>query len=161
MRSLRERLVDIPQVGRVVWIGVRPEHGAALVALPQARAIGGLGLEGDIASNGRAGGKRQVTLFQAEHLPVLASFTGQTKVTPLQVRRNLVVEGVNLLSLMRLRFRIGKEVILVGTGPCAPCGKMDETIAPGGFQAMRGHGGITTSVEVGGVIRVGDEIRTV
>jgi MOSC domain-containing protein YiiM len=50
-------------------------------------------------------------------------------------------------------------VVLVATGPCAPCGKMDEAIAAGGFQALRGHGGITARVERGGVIRLGDEVR--
>ena len=119
----------------------------------------GLGLEGDVAARGRSGGKRQVTLMQAEHLPVIAAFTKQDAVGPAQVRRNLVVAGINLLALVKLRFEIGNEVILVGTGACAPCSKMDETVAAGGFQAMRGHGGITASVERGGVIRLGDELR--
>ena len=143
----------------MIWIGVRPEHGAPLQPLTEARVIAGLGLEGDVAANGRSGGKRQVTLIQAEHLPVIAAFTRQNPVTPEQVRRNLVISGVNLLSLVKLRFRIGHDVVLVGTGPCAPCSKMDDTIAPGGFQAMRGHGGITASVERGGILRVGDELR--
>lgn len=143
----------------MIWIGVRPEHGAPLQPLTEARVIAGLGLEGDVAANGRSGGKRQVTLIQAEHLPVIAAFTRQNPVTPEQVRRNLVISGVNLLSLVKLRFRIGHDVVLVGTGPCAPCSKMDDTIAPGGFQAMRGHGGITASVERGGILRVGDELH--
>ena len=143
----------------MIWIGVRPEHGAPLQPLTEARVIAGLGLEGDVAANGRSGGKRQVTLIQAEHLPVIAAFTRQNPVTPEQVRRNLVISGVNLLSLVKLRFRIGHDVVLVGTGPCAPCSKMDDTIASGGFQAMRGHGGITASVERGGILRVGDELH--
>ena len=146
-------------MGRVTWIGIRPEHGAPLAPLEAARVIAGLGLEGDVASRGRVGGKRQVTLIQAEHLPVIAAFTAQSEVAPAQVRRNVVVSGVNLLALVKLRFAIGQEVILVGTGACAPCAKMDEEVAPGGFQAMRGHGGITASVERGGTIRVGDTLR--
>jgi MOSC domain-containing protein YiiM len=159
VRSLRDRLVDVPHVGHVTWIGVRPEHGAPLAPQLHAELLAGLGLAGDVAARGRAGGKRQVTLIQAEHLPVIAALTGEVEVTPQQVRRNLVVAGVNLLALVRLRFAVGEEVILVGTGACAPCAKMDETVAPGGFQAMRGHGGITASIERGGTIRVGDAVR--
>jgi MOSC domain-containing protein YiiM len=81
-------------------------------------------------------------------------------VTPEAVRRNLVIDGINLVALVGLRFSIGAEVILVGTGACAPCSKMDETVAPGAFQAMRGHGGITASVERGGTLRVGDVVRS-
>jgi len=159
LRPLRERLADVPHVGRVEWIGVRPEHDAELAVLTRATLVAGHGVTGDVAARGRAGGKRQVTLVQHEHLAALASLTGAAEVTPAMLRRNLVVRGVNLLALVGLRFAVGDEVILVGTGACAPCAKMDETIGPGAFQAMRGHGGITASVERGGVIVVGAEVR--
>lgn len=160
MPSLRERLLDVPQRGVVTWLGVRPEHGVALAELALARAIAGLGIEGDVtAARGRAGGKRQVTLVQAEHLPVIAAFTGLPELRPAQVRRNVAVAGINLLALVKLRFAIGDEVILLGTGACAPCSRMDELIGAGAFQAMRGHGGITAAVERGGTIRIGDTVR--
>jgi MOSC domain-containing protein YiiM len=159
MRSLRERLVDVPQVGRVTWIGVRPEHGVPLVPLSVVTAVAERGLEGEVVARGRPGGKRQVTLLQAEHLPVIAAFTNRAEVTPFDLRRNLVIAGINLLALVKLRFAVGDEVVLVGTGACAPCGRMDETIGPGAFQAMRGHGGITAMVERGGTLRIGDAVR--
>lgn len=160
MRSLKERIADVPQVGQVRWIGVRPAHGEPIVVLDVVSVVAGRGLDGDVTARGRAGGTRQVSLVQAEHLPVLASFTGLSAVTPEQVRRNLVVAGINLVALVGLRFAIGDEVILVGTGACAPCSKMEETVAPGAFQAMRGHGGITASVERGGTLRIGDAVRS-
>jgi len=51
------------------------------------------------------------------------------------------------------------DAVLLGTGNCAPCAKLDETLGSGGFQAARGHGGITARVERGAVIRVGDAVR--
>jgi MOSC domain-containing protein YiiM len=157
MRTLRERLQDLTQVGRLEWIGVRPDHGAELVALHSVEVIAERGLEGDIRAVRRAGGKRQVSLIQAEHFPVVASFL-QRAVTPFQTRRNLVISGINLTALGKLRFAIG-EVVLVGSGPCAPCGRMEETLGAGGFQAMRGHGGIVAMVEVGGRIEIGAPVR--
>lgn len=161
MRSLQERLLDVPQVGRVAWIGLRPDHGEPVHEVEAVRALVGHGLEGDVAARGRGGGKRQVSLVQAEHLPVIAALTGVAQVTPAMLRRNLLIAGVNLLALVRLRFAVGDQVVLVGTGACAPCSVMDESVAAGAFQAMRGHGGITASVERAGWIRVGDLVRVV
>ena len=117
------------------------------------------GLEGDRASKSGAGGKRQVTLIQEEHLAVIGALLGRGAIAPELLRRNLVVSGVNLVALKTLRFRIGEQVILEGTGPCEPCAKMDLALGDGGFHAMRGHGGITVRVVQEGVIRVGDAVR--
>lgn len=80
---------------------------------------------------------------------------------PMHVSRNVVIAGVNLVALKSLRFAIGDEVILEGTGPCEPCAKMDVALGDGGFQAVRGHGGITTRVIRTGIIRLGDSVRVV
>lgn len=128
----------------------------------EARALAGRGLEGDRAcESGRHGGKRQVTLVQREHLEVVARLTGRGSVAPELLRRNLVVAGVNLVALKRMRFAIGDEVVLEGSGPCEPCAKMDASLGDGGFHAMRGHGGITARIVRGGVVRVGDVVRAI
>jgi len=157
MLSLRERLADVPQVGRLEWIGVRPEHGETMRTLSEVEAIVDRGLQGDIAGR-RRGGNRQVTLIQSEHIQVVRALLPNGDVAPDNLRRNLVISGINVLSLVKLRFAIG-DVVLLGTGPCAPCGKMDRLLGPGGFQAMRGHGGITAKVERGGLLRLGDRVR--
>lgn len=125
-----------------------------MTVLDEVGAITDRGLVGD---RYKANGTRQVTLIQAEHLPVISALVGRD-VTPAIVRRNLVVRGINLLSLQKLRFAIG-DVILVGTSACAPCDKMEDALGVGGFQAMRGHGGICAKIERGGMIRRGDRVR--
>ncbi len=119
----------------------------------------GQGLVGD-RYRGRQGGagKRQVSLIQAEHLPLLAAWAG-VEVAPEQLRRNLVVRGINLLALKTHRFRVG-DVVLEGAGACAPCGKMETALGEGGFAAMRGHGGIVARVALGGTLRVGDPVQS-
>jgi MOSC domain-containing protein YiiM len=155
--ALRERLDRVPQVGAVAWIGVRPGHETPMQVLDAARALEDRGLEGDRVTRS-AGGKRQVTLIMSEHLDVIARLLGRDPIDPVLVRRNLVVRGINLRALERMRFRVG-DVELEGTGPCEPCAKMDAALGDGAFQAMRGHGGITAKVIVGGTIRIGDPIR--
>ncbi|GAC1632291.1 MAG: MOSC domain-containing protein [Nevskia sp.] len=156
MPSLKELMLAPMRPGRLLWIGLRPAHRAPLLALREAEIVLGGGLRGDHYP-GRGDGRRAVTLIQAEHLPAVAALLGLAALDPLQTRRNLVVGGLNLLALKGRTFGIG-EARLAMTGDCAPCSRMDENLGAGGFQAMRGHGGITARVLRGGVIRVGDAV---
>jgi MOSC domain-containing protein YiiM len=151
---IKELLAVIPQAGRLEWIGIRPAHRAPVQVVASVRAETGLGLIGDrYAEN--PGSKRQVTLIQTEHLPVIAALTGHATIPPESLRRNLVVSGINLLALKDRPFRIG-AVLLEGTGLCQPCSRMEEVLGPGGYNAMRGHGGITARVLESGELHVGD-----
>lgn len=114
----------------------------------------GKGLNGDRYRGSR--GVREVTLIQAEHLPAIAALA-RRPVEPQLLRRNLVVAGVNLVALIGRRFQIG-TAMLQGTGACHPCSQMESVLGPGGYNAMRGHGGITARVLVGGEMAIGDSL---
>lgn len=148
-------LRTFPREGRLEWIGLSPARKAPIEVVSEAHCALRTGLEGDRhALGGR--GKRQVTLIQAEHFPVISALVGR-EVGPADVRRNLMVSGINVWALKDRVFRIG-DVVLKGTGPCAPCNRMEANLGPGGYNAMRGHGGITASVVEAGVLRVGDAV---
>jgi MOSC domain-containing protein YiiM len=152
--SLAELLATLPQTGRVAWIGVRPGRRAGVTAVDAIEVVAGKGLAGDHYAHD---GKRQVTLIQAEHLAAVAAFVGRAALDPALTRRNIVVSGINLLALKGRQFRVG-GALLEWTGPCEPCSRMEEALGPGGYNAMRGHGGITARVVTGGPIRVGDAV---
>jgi MOSC domain-containing protein YiiM len=158
MSSELERLLDsLPQRGRVEWIGLRPARALPMQPVQAVRAEIGCGLAGD-RFKGTVASKRQVTLIQAEHLGVLAALLGeQAPIDAARLRRNIVVSGINLLALQRSRFTIG-EVVLEGTGGCHPCSRMESELGAGGFNAMRGHGGITARVITAGAIHLHDPV---
>ena len=109
------------------------------------------GIEGD-RFKGRTGNPRQVTLIQQEHLAVIAGCLGRDRLEPSLLRRNIVVSGINLLALKDKYFRIG-DALLEFTGLCHPCSKMERQLGEGGYNAMRGHGGITARVCEAGPVR--------
>ncbi len=155
MASIKELLDTLPQLGKLEWIATRPGRQQQMRSQSTADLSTKLGLVGD-RYNGRSG-ERQVTLVQAEHLPVIASLTGRTEVPPELLRRNLLVSGINLLALKDKSFHVG-SVELVGTGLCHPCSRMETLLGPGGYNAMRGHGGITARVVSDGQIKLGDVV---
>ena len=160
MKDLRQLAAEFPLPGRLEAILLRPARGAAARSATACDAIEGRGLQGDRTAPGRGGGRRQVTLLQAEHLPVIASLLRRPAIDPSDLRRNLVVSGLNLLAARALfkdqplHLQVG-EVLLEVTGPCEPCSKLETTLGPGGYNAMRGHGGVTARVLRGGRIEVG------
>lgn len=158
METIATLLSILPQVGRLRWIGLRPERLGEITIVDEAIVVAGRGIEGDHRFGGRPGSKRQVTLIQYEHLTAVASMLHRDELPAELVRRNLVVSGINLLALKGKQFQVG-ETRLEFTGPCEPCSRMELLLGPGGYNAMRGHGGITARVLDGGSIRLDDEIR--
>lgn len=138
--------------GRVDSLFLRPGRRLAVETVGHV-SVTADGLDGD---HGRAG-KRAVTLIQAEHLPVVAALLRHDHVDPARLRRNIVVSGINLLGLRHHEIRIGSAILLI-TGPCPPCSRMEEELGHGGYSAMRGHGGVYAEVTSSGEITVGASV---
>ena len=153
---IKELLKTIPQVGEVQKITVRTERRGEVQEKESVLAIVGTGLEGDHYK--KVDGKRQVTLIQEEHLDVVGAILKKEEIDVKLTRRNIVVKGINLISLKNQQFQIG-EAILEGTGDCHPCSRMEENFGHGGYNAMRGHGGLTARVIKGGLIKKGDKVK--
>ena len=117
------------------------------------------GIEGD-HYQGRANQARQVTLIQTEHIAAIAASLGRDRIEPESLRRNIVVCGINLHALKDRSFKLG-SAILLATGVCHPCSRMEEILGTGGYNAVRGHGGITARILTGGRVRIGGTIARV
>lgn len=146
---------QFPRAGRVSWIGLRPDRTTPMQSVDQAEVglVGGLVGDRYTAKNGR----RAVSFIDGAHLPLIAARMGREHLTPALLRRNIVVDGINLLALKGTRFRVG-EALFEYTVRAHPCTKMEDALGPGGWNAMRGHGGVLGRVIEPGVIRVGDAV---
>ena len=156
MEILKELLSTNTFQGKVDWIGISSGPRSEIKTQDTARIVTG-GVEGDHHCRPTRQSKRQVTLIQAEHIPVVEAILGRGKIDPLLLRRNLVVSGINLAALKYQTFQIGTAV-LEGSGNCPPCSRMEENLGPGGYAAMLAHGGITAVVVSEGVVSVGDVV---
>lgn len=141
---------------------MRPARDVEMVAVHRAEVRLGHGLVGDrygkvTKKSGIYSGKREVSLIAAEAIAVIAARLRVIYVRDLYpyTRRNLIMEGVDLTTLIGKCFFIG-EVEFEGTGECEPCKRMNLTLGRGGFAAMRGLGGLTARVIQPGLLRIGD-----
>jgi len=155
--TLNQLMNKLPQQGKVEWLGIRPEKRKPLKIVESVTVLDS-GLKDD-HYNGSSG-KRSVTLIQAEHILALASLLHREKILPGELRRNIVVSGINLLALKNREFRIGSAILKM-TGICHPCSRMEEVLGNGGYNAMRGHGGINACIISSGIINLGDTVQAV
>lgn len=152
MQTLADMQKRFAQAGRVRALLLRPAREAEMRSVETAM-LREDGFEGDRA---RAG-PRAVTLIQAEHLPVIATLAGLDAVEAIRLRRNVVVEGLNLTAFRGKFLTIGEAVVEL-TVPCHPCSRMERELGTGGYTAMRGHGGMCAKVITPGRIAVGDPV---
>lgn len=142
--------------GCVNWLGLRPARHALMVTPPALRLTPEDGAVGDHYSS-RTGAARGVTLIEQECLAAIFSYLGAGPPDPLLLRRNIVTSGINLDALRERRFQVGGAV-LEHTGACHPCSRMEALLGPGGYNAVRGRGGITARVLSAGEVSVGDAV---
>jgi hypothetical protein len=144
--------------GSVEAIWIAPVAGAAAQSLEAARALPGLGLEGDrhVSGDGTfpsflAGSA--LTLIERE---VCASFS--PPLAPDEHRRNVVTAGIDLNALVGREFAIG-DVPCRGMRLCEPCTVIQRYAGRPVLRPLVHRGGLRADILGDGVIRVGDPVR--
>lgn len=154
--SVMQRLLGgVVRPGTVRWIGLRPARHAPMQVVSETV----LDLESGVVGDHYAGrsGTRQVSLIGHENLAAIGAFMGGRPADPALLRRNIVVCGINLLALKGRRFCLGGAV-LAYSGDCHPCSRMEALLGPGGYNAVRGQGGILARVLTAGRVAIGDTL---
>lgn len=117
----------------------------------------GLGLVGDRFYGKGENFDGHVTFFAWEVFQVVSAECGVQNRSPEVLRRNVVVEGMNLNQLIGQEFAID-GIHFYGTKHCAPCRWMDLGLAPGALKLLRGRGGLRAQVLSDGLLRRGQAI---
>lgn len=118
------------------------------------RCRAGWGLEGDRFYGYRPDYKGQVTFFAWETYAAAREKFGVSALTAGVFRRNVMVEGLDLNALVEARFAID-GVEFEGTGESRPCHWMNQVVAPGAEEWLRGQGGLRAKILTDGELRVG------
>lgn len=117
--------------------------------------VAGRGLIGDRFFDYEPDFRGQITFFdQAVYQRVMTEIV-KGEVSPTVFRRNVMVQGVDLNSLIGERFRVG-GLEFTGSCECTPCYWMDQSCAPGTFEFLKGQGGLRARIVKGGELKLGD-----
>ncbi|MFK7974751.1 MAG: MOSC domain-containing protein [Halioglobus sp.] len=156
-RLIGRYIKDLGQ-GRLSWIGLRTERKGHIDVVNTTMAVEGLGLEGDHRMLKTPGSARQVSIISAEFITQIEHYSGHPSIDPGALRRNLVLEGINLNAMRYQRFQIG-DAVFEATALCHPCTRMDQAVGKGTVAAMLGHGGLCARVLKSGRVTVGDAVK--
>ena len=133
-------------------------HGRApdqypLIEVPEIECVAGHGIRGDRFFDYRADYKGQITFFALEVFDELCVALRLQDCSPSLLRRNVVTRDVDLNALIGQDFEV-QGVQFRGTGECRPCYWMNQAIAPGAEEFLKGRGGLRARIVSDGVLRL-------
>lgn len=131
-----------------------------MVEVDRVQAVSGRGLVGDRFFERPSGHKGQVTFFAEETWRQLCQEFGISDRGPEVFRRNVLVSGADLNSLVGAEFEV-QGVRFLGAEYCKPCVWMDQAFAPGTLAALTAWtaGGLRTRVLSDGWLTAGNRTK--
>ena len=132
----------------------RQDHGIA--SMKAAHCVAGHGIEGDRYFDHKDNYKGQITFFSEEVAKGLEKDLHLPGFDRSAMRRNVLVSGVDLNTLIGKRFRLG-EVVFSGSEECSPCYWMDEAVGKGAHKGLKGNGGLRCRIETSGHLQTGTQ----
>jgi hypothetical protein len=131
--------------------GREPDNYAA-VEVDSVQCVAGRGIRDDRFFDYRDDYKGQITFFSLEVFDELCSALQVQGVDPSSVRRNVLVRGVDLNSLIGKKFEV-QGVHFYGTEESRPCHWMNDAVAAGTEEFLKGHGGLRARILTDGVLK--------
>lgn len=131
----------------------QPPGNYPTIEVAEIECVAGRGLKGDRFFGFKEDYKGQVTFFSQEIFDALCAELKLSGKSPGDSRRNIVVEGVDLPSLVGKDFEV-QGVKFRGMAECSPCHWMDAAFAPGAENFLQNHGGLRAQILTDGTLRV-------
>ncbi|MEO6875184.1 MAG: MOSC domain-containing protein [Opitutaceae bacterium] len=114
----------------------------------------GQGVEGDRFFDYKANYPGQITFFSWDIYQAAKQQFSLPALLAGAFRRNVVIEGVDITTLIGRRFMLG-GVEFEGMVESKPCYWMDQAVAPGAEKWLRGNGGLRAKILSDGPLAVG------
>lgn len=135
-------------------------HGRAAGTEPMLRmheveCVAGKGLRGDRFFAYKRHYKGQITFFSWEVFEDLCLAFDEREKSPSVFRRNAIVTGADLNTLIGKPFEV-QGVRFLGTEEASPCYWMNEAFHEGAHGALKGRGGLRAEILSDGVLREDD-----
>ena len=131
----------------------QPAGNHPTIAVTEVECVAGRGLKGDRFFDFKENYKGQATFFSQEVFNALCAELKLSGQSPGESRRNIVVEGANLNSLVGQEFEV-QGVKFRGLAECSPCHWMDKAFAPGAEHFLQRRGGLRAQILSDGKLRV-------
>ncbi len=148
--------------GTVESIFIATAAAAPAHPVTEARAIPGVGLEGDryalgVGTFSKPLPDRELTLIEAEAIEALKR-EYHFELAPGEARRNVVTRGVALNHLVGQDFQIG-DVKIRGIRLCEPCNHLQRLTGREVIRGLTHRGGLRAQILTPGTIHVGDPVN--
>jgi len=132
-------------------------HGRApdnypMIEVSEIECVAGRGLRGDRYFDFKENYKGQITFFSLDVFDELCGALEVQGVVPSCVRRNVFARDVDLNELIGKDFEV-HGVRFHGTEESRPCYWMNQAIAPGAQEFLKGRGGLRARILTDGTLR--------
>jgi MOSC domain-containing protein YiiM len=123
-----------------------------VIEVPMIECLAGHGIRGDRFFDYRDDYKGQITFFSLEVFDELCGALEAQDCSPSLVRRNVMTRGVDLNEFVDCDFEV-QGVKFHGSEECRPCYWMNQAIAPGAEEFLKGRGGLRARILTDGWLR--------
>ncbi len=116
--------------------------------------VAGKGIKGDRFFDYEENYKGQITFFDHAVYEKVRDEVVKGELEPSKFRRNVIIDGVDLNSLIGKRFTLD-GIEFTGSCECSPCFWMDEACADGTLEFLVGKGGLRARILDDGELKTG------
>jgi len=145
-------------MAKVILLGISSTKGGSIKEVESIDAVKGKGLLNDRKLKENNEKKSQLTLIEIENINYYNKVSNSS-IEPLNFRRNIITEGIQLNKLINKEFLIGR-VKVKGHDLCRPCKYLQELLGQKNFVKKLIHkGGLRCEILSSGKIFVNDIIK--